>query len=171
MRVLTTIFVGIILLVTTPAAFAQTVPPPAQPPGPPMDFGLLDSTPVRLAISRTMSSADATSGETVDFEVLEDVRVGETVVIPRGGIAFGTVREVRKKRRMGRGGILNINIDSVRLTSGQKVALRAVKDHKGGGHVGAITGAIVGTSILFFPAAPLFLFIRGKNITIPKGTP
>jgi hypothetical protein len=33
-----------------------------------------------------------------------------------------------------------------------------------------MTGAIVATSIVFFPAAPLFLFMKGKEITIPKGT-
>jgi len=33
-----------------------------------------------------------------------------------------------------------------------------------------MTGAMVATSIVFFPAAPLFLFMHGKNITIPKGT-
>src|SRR5262249_9679654 len=31
-------------------------------------------------------------------------------------------------------------------------------------------GAMVGTAIVFFPAAPLFLFMHGKDITIPKGT-
>ncbi len=36
--------------------------------------------------------------------------------------------------------------------------------------MGAMTGAIVATSIVFFPAAPLFLFIHGKDITIPQGT-
>ncbi len=34
----------------------------------------------------------------------------------------------------------------------------------------AMTGAIIGTAIVFFPAAPLFLFMHGKDITIPKGT-
>ncbi len=33
-----------------------------------------------------------------------------------------------------------------------------------------MTGAIVATSIVFFPAAPLFLFVHGKDITIPSGT-
>jgi hypothetical protein len=71
---------------------------------------------------------------------------------------------------MGKGGKLDINIDSVRLVTGEKVALRAVKETKGGSHTGAMTGAIVATSILFFPAAPFFLFMKGKDITIPKGT-
>jgi hypothetical protein len=29
---------------------------------------------------------------------------------------------------------------------------------------------MIGTAIVFFPAAPLLLFIHGKDITIPKGT-
>ena len=136
----------------------------------PLAFGLEDSTPVKLRINRNISSADAQVNETVDFEVLEEVKVHDVVVIPRGGTAWATVTEAQPKRRMGRAGKLNINIDNVRLTSGEKVALRAVKDVKGGGHQGAITGAIVATSIIFFPAAPLFLLVHGKDITIPKGT-
>jgi len=45
-----------------------------------------------------------------------------------------------------------------------------VKGGSGGNHIAAMTGAMVATSIVFFPAAPLFLFIHGKDITIPKGT-
>jgi hypothetical protein len=32
-----------------------------------------------------------------------------------------------------------------------------------------MTGAMVGTAIVFWPAAPLFLFMKGKDITVPKG--
>jgi hypothetical protein len=65
---------------------------------------------------------------------------------------------------------LKTDIDDVRLADGEKAPLRAVKETKGGGHTGAMTGAIVATAIVFFPAAPLFLFMHGKDITIPKGT-
>jgi hypothetical protein len=65
---------------------------------------------------------------------------------------------------------LKVNIDDVRLIDGEKAPLRAVKEGKGGGHTGAMTGAMIGTAIVFFPAAPLFLFMHGKDITIPKGT-
>jgi hypothetical protein len=156
-----------------PGALKQTAQAPqsaAQVVKEPPAFGLEDATPVRLRINRNISSADAHVNETVDFEVLEEIKVKDVVVIPRGGTAWGTVTEAQSKRRMGRGGKLNINIDGVRLTSGEKVALRAVKEVAGGGHQGAITGAIVATSIVFFPAAPLFLLAHGKDITIPKGT-
>ncbi len=137
---------------------------------PPLAFGLEDGTPVKLRTNRTVSSADAHVNDTLDFEVLEEVKVHDVIVIPRGGIAWGTITEAQPKRRMGREGKLNINIDDVKLSSGEKVPLRAVKEAKGGGHQGAMTGAIVATAIVFFPAAPLFLLIKGKDITIPKGT-
>jgi hypothetical protein len=136
----------------------------------PLAFGLEDGTPIKLRLTRNLSSADATTGERVDFEVLEDIKVKEVIVVPRGGLALATVTEAQAKRRMARGGKLNVNIDDVRLIDGEKAPLRAVKEAKGGGHTGAMTGAIVATAIVFFPAAPLFLFMHGKDITIPKGT-
>lgn len=152
---------------TSPAADAPSGPTPK----PPMTgFGLEDGTPVKLRTTRTVSSSDSHVGDTIDFEVLEEVRVNGTLLVPKGGIAWATVTEAQAKRRMGRGGKLDINIDSVRLVDGGKVPLRAVKDVQGGGHVGAMTGAIVATSLVFFPAAPFFLFMHGKDITIPKGT-
>jgi hypothetical protein len=130
---------------------------------------ILDGRPVRTRIARNLSSADAKEGENVDFEVLDDVKVGDQVIVARGATAMATVTEAKSKRSMGRGGKLDVNIDYVRTLSGEKIPLRGVKESKGGGHVGAMTGAMVATSIVFFPAAPLFLFIKGKDTTIPKG--
>lgn len=67
---------------------------------------LRDGTPVRLRLNRNLSSADAKVGETVDLEVLEDLKVGEVLVIPRGGTAIATVTQAVPKRRMARGGKL-----------------------------------------------------------------
>jgi PEGA domain-containing protein len=133
-------------------------------------FVLEEETPVRLRLNRTISSADAHVGDNIDFEVLDDITVNQILVIPKGGLAFATVTEAQAKRRMARGGKLDINIDYVKLVSGDKAALRAVKDVKGGGHTGGMVGGMVATSIIFFPAAPFFLFMHGKDISIPKGT-
>jgi len=182
MRVASSLVLSAFLAFTSPTYLlgsAQEQKQEAKPPDtqqsnpvvkPPLAFGLEDGTPVKLRTNRTVSSADAHVNDTLDFEVLEEVKVHDVVVIPRGGIAWGTITEAQPKRRMGREGKLNINIDDVKLTSGEKIPLRAVKEAKGGGHQGAMTGAIVATSIVFFPAAPLFLLMHGKDITIPKGT-
>ena len=54
-------------------------------------FVLEDETPVRLRLNRTISSADAHVGDTLDFEVLDDITLNGTLVIPKGGLAFATV--------------------------------------------------------------------------------
>jgi PEGA domain-containing protein len=131
---------------------------------------LAEDTPVRLRLAQTMSSATAKLNDKVDFEVVEDIKVGNVIVIPQGGTAIGTVTEARTKKSFGRSGKLNVNIDYVRLANGDKVPLRAVKGGSGGSRTGAMTGAVVATAIVFFPAAPLFFFIKGKNIILPKGT-
>jgi hypothetical protein len=167
----------LILILQTNAPAANV---PAQPPGNPQQDAKLqpapqgptleDGTPVRLRISQTISSADAHVNDRVEFEVLEDVRVADTLIIPKGGIAWGTVTEAEPNRRMARGGKLEIVMDSVRLVDGERAALRATKEVKGGGHTGAMTAGIVATGLIFWPAAPFFLFMHGKDITIPKGT-
>jgi hypothetical protein len=133
-------------------------------------FVLDDGTPVKLRLNRNLSSADAHTGDTVDFEVLEDVYLNDVLVVPKGGLAFATVTEAEAKKRMARGGKLDVNIDYVRLVDGEKCALRATEGGKGGGHTGGMVGGMVATSLVFFPAAPFFLFMHGKDITIPKGT-
>jgi hypothetical protein len=181
---LVALLVSHVLAGQTGGAQAPAAPPEqqtAQPasPQPPAEtsnftsakgFVLEEATPVKLRFNRTVSSADAHAGDTVDFEVLQDLSVNGTPVISKGSFAFGTVTEAQPKRRMARGGKLEINIDYVKLLSSDKAALRAVKGGKGGGHTGYMTAGIVGAGILFFPAAPFFLFMHGKDITLPKGT-
>src|SRR5580704_6514070 len=133
-------------------------------------FALEDGTPVKLVLGETISSADAVVGQLVSFEVVEDIIVDGVVVVPKGGTAWATVTAAEHKKRMGRGGKLDLNVDKVRLADGSKTLLSAVKNTKGGGHTGAMTGAIVVTSLILWPAAPFFLFMHGKDITIPKGT-
>ena len=150
---------------------AQSVPATApQPSAPPPPNTLLDGTAVKLRLAETISSSNAKVGQQVPFEVTEDVVVQGVTVLAKGAQALATVTDANAKKSMGRAGKLNVNVDSARLTDGEKVQLRAVQDNKGGGHVGAMTGAMVATAIVFFPAAPLFLFIHGKDVTIPKGT-
>jgi len=174
------VFLALYLAAGYPS-LAQTNAPPAQA-NPPaaatapaaprvaVPNTLLDGTAVKLRLGENLTSATAKAGDQVPFEVTEEVDVDGVPVIAKGGQALATVTDASPKKSMGRGGKLDVNVDSVRLIDGEKLQLRAVQDNKGGGHVGAMTGAMVATSIVFFPAAPLFLFIHGKDIVIPQGT-
>lgn len=73
----------------------------ATPPRPPLAFGLVEDTPVKLKLTRTMSSSDAKVDERVDFEVLEDVKIGDVVVIQHGGMAIATVYRSPTKAQNG----------------------------------------------------------------------
>jgi hypothetical protein len=147
-------------------------PPPAtrSSVAPPFEFGLLEDTPVRIKLARNISSKDAKVGDKVDFVVVEDLAVKDVVVIRQGALAIATVTKAKPKGRLGRSGKLDINIDYVQLVTGDKVPLRAAKGGSGGTRTTAMTTGIVAAGILFFPAAPLFLFMKGKNIEIAKGT-
>jgi hypothetical protein len=140
------------------------------PTGPPLPNTLMDGTPVKLRLTENLTSATAKTGQEVSFEVLEEVDVMGVPVIAKGAPALATVTTAEPRRSMGRGGKLNVNVDSVRLIDGEKAALSATQNAKGGGHTGAMTAGMVGTALVFFPAAPLLLFVHGKDITIPKGT-
>jgi hypothetical protein len=153
-----------------PAAETPAAAPQAAPAAPPVPHTLVDGTPIKLSLSETISSSNAKVGQEVPFDVVEDISVDNVIVIPKGSAAIGTVTEAESKKSMGRGGKLNVSISYVRLKDQEKAALRAMQDNKGGGHVGAMTVGMVGTAIVFFPAAPLLLFIHGKDITIPQGT-
>jgi hypothetical protein len=161
MAVLTTCFGSVISQTQQQIPSAET---------PKSSLVLNEDTPIRLRLSQNLSSGTSKKDDKVDFEVLEDIKVGDMVVISQGSVAIATVTEAHPKKSFGRSGKLNVNIDYVRLTNGDKVALRAMKGGKGGSRTGVMTGAVVATAIVFFPAAPLFFFIKGKNIEIPKGT-
>jgi hypothetical protein len=130
---------------------------------------LQDGTPVKLRLSRTVSSADARVGETVDLEVLDDVFLDKDIVISKGATALAVVTAAQPKRRIGRRGKLSMNIDSVRLTNGGKAALRGTKSVEGGSPGVAMGIGIGASAVLFFPAAPFFLLMHGSDTTIPQG--
>ncbi len=124
---------------------------------------VLDGTSLRLSLTQDLSSATNSVDDPIQFEVVEDVKVGDMVAIARGTTAVGHVVEVEPRRRMGRAGKLNFAVDYVKAPDGTNLRLRASSARKGEDKTGTV---IVGTVLL----SPLFLIMRGKDITINKGT-
>lgn len=152
-------FVIIITLLTCPLfTFAQAA-----------KVKLEEGTQVRLKLMESISSATAQDGQVVSFEVLDEIRVSEQVVIAEGATAWGTIVDAEENKRMGRAGKLAIRMDYVKATDGSKIPLRANADKRGQGK-GVSTGiAVAATAVVFWPAAPLFLLRKGKNAEIARG--
>src|ERR1700744_1236698 len=109
---------------------------------------LPEGTPLKLRLMHTISSATATEGNKVDFQTVDDVGALGLIVIPKGSTAIATITDAEAKKRMARGGKLSLNIDYARLPDNERLSLRGVQNLKGGGHTGAMTGAMVATAIV-----------------------
>src|ERR1035437_4478983 len=75
---------------------------------------------------------------------------------------LGRVTKVEAKRRFGRAGARELSIDSVRLTDGRTIPLRATSE-KGEGDM---SGARVAATIA---ASPVLVWVKGKDVTFEKG--
>lgn len=128
-----------------------------------------NGTKITARLEQTISSATAEQGQQVQLSVTENVKVGDTVVIPQGAPVIGTIVMAQEKRRMGRTGKLDFSIDKVRVADGDFIPLRYTMQKREGGSTGVSTGVMTaGAAVLFFPAAPFFLLRKGKDITINK---
>lgn len=71
---------------------------------------------------------------------------------------------------MGRAGKLDFSIDRVRSGDGEWIPLRYTVNKRSGGSHAVSTGVLTaGAAVLFWPAAPAFLLIKGKDVTLNKG--
>jgi hypothetical protein len=129
-----------------------------------------EGTKIHVRLESTISSATAEEGQTVELRVAEPVRIGEVTVIAEGAHVRGTITEAHPKRRMGRAGKLDFSIDRVKAVDERWVALRYTVNKKSGQSHAVRTGVLTaGVAIAFWPAAPVMLLMRGKDITIHQG--
>lgn len=94
-------------------------------------FTLLNNTPVRVRLVKTISSANARVGDAVEFEVLDDIFVQGVLVLTKGSKASGVIAEAEPKKRFGRAGRLAFSITSVRLADGEQAHLRCYQAASG----------------------------------------
>ena len=138
--------------------------------GAPTACTLPDGTPVTLRLTHTVSTALARVNDPIRFEVVEEIKVGDVVVIPKGSHALGRVVEAKGKRFMGRKPKLAVRLNHVELATGQKAPIRGARSGEGGGAQGEMGAYMAATGLLAFPVAPLALLVRGHDASIPRGT-
>lgn len=66
-----------------------------------------------------VKAADVSEGQTVDFQVMQDITIDGLVVISRGTLVKGKVSEARKSSLAGTKGKLLIIIDRMNLSNGE----------------------------------------------------
>jgi hypothetical protein len=160
-------FAPLLLLLSTACVSTSTFA--QQLPGFPT---LLRGTPVTLQLDETINSANARVGQRVTFEVTSDVMLQDRVIIPAGSAALGTVAQVLHHSRVPKLGHstsrLDVDIDTVRLPSGQIVMLSVTADVEDNGR--GTTSDSIATSLVPIPATSHLLSAHRKDIVIPEGT-
>jgi PEGA domain len=121
-----------------------------------------NGTRIKLKLDEILSSADAQIGQTVKFDIAEEVRVGDVIVVPKGGLVCATVIKAEHKKIFGHCGKVTLST-SLRLADGNEVPLSTVLDGGPGDHELCRVINTVGT---IFPIVPL----PGKDITMQEGT-
>jgi hypothetical protein len=116
-------------------------------------FALANNTPIRVKLSKAISSATAHVGDAVELEVVEDLIVDGVTVLPAGSKVTGAIAEAEPKKRFGHGGKLAFSITSMTLADGEQVKMRCYQEASGSSNT---------SSDAVLPLS------SGKDVTIPK---
>ncbi len=133
-----------------------------------------DGFQIPLRIVSSLSSATSKVGDPVRFAVMEDVKVGNAIVIDRNATATGKVTEAKKSGSFGRGGSLKFVVDSVTAADGTPLKVRFSRDFKGAGNAGgaidAAAGAATGSTSRVINSAKGQVLAKGTDISVKPGT-
>lgn len=130
---------------------------------------LEDGTPIRLRFTAALTSAKAVVGDTAHLSVVEDVRVGDAIVIPKGSTASGTVVSAQHRRMLGFGGNLGVTLDWIELQNGNRIPIRAEKATSDEGRLNGQSDEVLLREPIEWPVTPLIV-LKGKDAVIAQGT-
>lgn len=120
------------------------------------------NTPVVLKLNDTVNGNEVTQGSTINFTVIGDVKVNNTVVIKAGSQARAQVTMVDENSLIGQAGKILISDFGVQAVDGVFVPLRGSLSDKGKDKV------ILSAGLSIF-LCPLFLLLKGGEATVPAG--
>jgi hypothetical protein len=123
---------------------------------------LKEGVEVSLKFAADLNSKTAHEGDPVEFLLDDDLKVGNSILVPKGAHAVATVTDAKKAGMMGRPGELSVQMQYL-VSGSNHVRIRGTKGREGDSK----TGATVALTVLF---GPIGLIKHGKNVDIPAGT-
>ena len=129
-------------------------------------------TLIKVRLGESLSTRWTKEGRTVKFTVDANVRINRRLVFAKGAPVEAYISDIRHPQRFGRNASLKIKFLSALNVKNREVPIeigeRAAKTNQ---QMGMAAGAAVGGALIFGPIGLLAgLFVKGKNIEIPKGT-
>lgn len=129
-------------------------------------------TLVKIALVTPIKSQEVKVGDTIKYQVAEDVIINGTLIFAKGAPGTGTVNKVTQARNFGRDAKVEVSFDQTTAIDGSTVTTflgeKAKQEMKS---VAMAAGATVAGMVLLGPiGAVTGAFINGKNIDIEAGT-
>lgn len=123
---------------------------------------LPEGTIVKAVLMQDLNGKEVSIGQTINFELNDNIILGSNVAIPRGARITGTITEAQRSKGLGKKGKLSFSLDYLYADGGKVIKLSSSneKNLKGSGGIVAATAVLV---------TPLALFIKGKNAKYEKG--
>jgi hypothetical protein len=147
--------------VAVPAPIAEAaIAAPAQAVEPQM-LTLTAGTPIAVAVAEEVNSSSHRGGDTFKLTVLNDVKVGQTTVIPRGTPATAEITWRTGKGAFGKSGKLEFYLQRLDL-NGTSVPISGTFRQEGEGNTIATGVGVIAIGIFAG-------FITGKRARLPVG--
>lgn len=144
---------------SAPAA-AQAAPATPADPG---KLTLKEGTDVNLKLAQALSSKTATTGDSVELVLDQDLIVDNALVAKKGARAVATVSNAKKAGMAGKGGELNLRLEYLKAGD-TRVKLRGTQAKNGDNKTGATVGLVLAFGVLGFMK-------HGKQAEVKEGTP
>jgi len=127
---------------------------------------------IRVELLDKINSNTARRGEKVSYRVLEDIKVKNTLIIPRGTRGQLEITKIEEAGKMGKDGDIKIGFPQLETIDGTDlaVAIREEAQEENESQKFAIGASVLGTAILGLPGVVAGYFVEGKEEEIPAGS-
>lgn len=129
-------------------------------------------TLVKIKLNTAVDSKTANAGDSVNYQVAEDVVVDGVLVLPKGAEGVGTILKVSRSHNFGRDAKVEIDFAAISAVDESKVAtLLGEKAQKETESMAIAAGATIAGLVVLGPVGIVTgAFIKGKEVKIPEGT-
>jgi|SRR5215469_1644037 len=162
MRIFLVGFIASVLVASCAQSSAQAKPASSSAIAPASQAVLADGTPVKLRSASATSLAALNVGDSVELNVVQDVVIHDTVVISTNSVATAVVTSRHSRISKGDNNKVDVNLRSVALVDGERVALRPNPQGKAGYPTEAIVSSGIGQDIALGDGEEFTAYVIGN---------
>lgn len=162
MRFILVAFVAVVSVASGAQSSGQTKPAVPSSVAPAAQAVLADGTPVKLRAGSATGLAALNVGDSVELSVTRDVIIHDTVVISTSCVATAVVTSRHSRISKGDNNKVDVNLRSVALVDGEKVALRPNAQGKAGYPTEAVVSSGIGQDIALGDGEELTAYVVGN---------